>query len=894
MSQRHYVRSLLFASALASPFFAGQALAQAQGADEATGLEQVVVTATRQTDTVNRVPLSIAAVTQAGLDQQGIKNAPDLIRTVPGLNATGAQNGVAIFSIRGIVATVGAATTGIYLDDTSVSKRANTGIAQNNGAPAPLLFDLERVEVLKGPQGTLYGGSSEGGTIRYITPTPSLTTTSGALRIEGDKYKAGDEGYDIGASVGGPIVKDKLAFRISGLRRKTPGYIDVYSPYDNSLLGKDVNGRTEHALRGALLWQITDRASALLSVYSTKGVTKGDPRFFNSTVVYGPDGKPAAANQTFTTPRLCYDVANYLSIPQGQPNSKIGTRPAPPADGCARSGQPGIFTRPSFTYGPFRQLTKDEAFAVVGQGRVLKNPTDNEFDVGSLTLNYDFDNMTVKSITSYVQDWQGYYSSGGEDPNTSQSTLEAPGKNSFPLFALAGASGLIGDYTGGFSGKNERYGLQQELRFSSKADARPFSWVAGLYYSNARTHIRYAYPNNGDRISQAFWGLTADQRYGINLTNGQSFNPVGLEAYLDAQIHDNELAAFADGNYWLTDKLKFTAGVRLSRVQLSYFQLAYGQFDQRGPESAQSITNGSASASPVTPKVGLQYQFTADDLVYVTASKGFRAGGVNPQVSDAFCHDGLVNAGITSNQVPVSYGPDTVWSYEAGGKFRLLDNKMQLNGAVYRIDWSGVQATIPLTCGFNFVMNGGRARSEGADFQAQYRPIRPLTLTLNVGYTNARYIDGVAGPNPQSTARPSINAGDGFNIPKWQVSASGQFDQDITTAITGYLRADFQYQGKYLNGTSYGTSPYNYFTRNVNATYRVNARVGLRFDNGVDVNLYANNLFNARAKVGNAGVGRTNCAAGSVDCSVYSNFTPFVSQAFQPPRMIGFQANYSF
>jgi len=138
-------------------------------------IEEVVVTATRQTDTVNKVALSIAAVTQKNLDQQGIKNAADLTRVIPALTLTNQTAGVATFGIRGIVASVGAATTGVYLDDTSVTKRANAGVSQNNGAPVPTLFDLERVEVLKGPQGTLYGGSSQGGTIRFITPTPSLT-----------------------------------------------------------------------------------------------------------------------------------------------------------------------------------------------------------------------------------------------------------------------------------------------------------------------------------------------------------------------------------------------------------------------------------------------------------------------------------------------------------------------------------------------------------------------------------------------------------------------------------------------------------------------------------------------------------------------------------------------
>src|SRR5262249_16475503 len=142
--------------------------------------------ATRQVETVNRVPLSIQAVTQDVLDRQGIKSSSDLVRAVPGLatvqNPGGSQQ---TFSIRGIVGGTGAATTSVYLDDTNLTKRSNGGVSQNNGVVAPLLYDLERVEVLKGPQGTLYGGSSQGGTVRYITPQPSLTDFSGSVRAEG-------------------------------------------------------------------------------------------------------------------------------------------------------------------------------------------------------------------------------------------------------------------------------------------------------------------------------------------------------------------------------------------------------------------------------------------------------------------------------------------------------------------------------------------------------------------------------------------------------------------------------------------------------------------------------------------------------------------------------------
>jgi iron complex outermembrane receptor protein len=199
----HRLRAALLAGASTGVLLGGsQAYAQTTLNPGSTGLAEVVVTATRQASSVNRVSLSVAAETQQTLDQAGIKAAQDISRLVPGLTVpppggggqTAGTNGVGIFTIRGIYAAAGAATVGVYLDDTSLTRRNNTGVSQNNGAPLPILYDLDRVEVLKGPQGTLYGGSSEGGTVRFISPTPSLTAFSGTARAEAKTVNMGGWG----------------------------------------------------------------------------------------------------------------------------------------------------------------------------------------------------------------------------------------------------------------------------------------------------------------------------------------------------------------------------------------------------------------------------------------------------------------------------------------------------------------------------------------------------------------------------------------------------------------------------------------------------------------------------------------------------------------------------
>src|ERR1700681_993728 len=154
--------------------------ADAAGADETTGpLTEIVVTATRHEESLSKGPISVTAMTQEALDIRGVKDFQDVARFTPGahIDNSGPNN----ISIRGIASTGGAGTTGIYLDDTPIQMRA---LAFNPDEALPKSFDIDRVDVLRAPQGTLFAAGSEGGTVRYITTQPSLTKTSIYCRSE--------------------------------------------------------------------------------------------------------------------------------------------------------------------------------------------------------------------------------------------------------------------------------------------------------------------------------------------------------------------------------------------------------------------------------------------------------------------------------------------------------------------------------------------------------------------------------------------------------------------------------------------------------------------------------------------------------------------------------------
>ena len=211
----------------------GPAVAMAQNATPqrpARGsLEEIVVTATRREENLLEVPLSIAAYTQEALDQKGVRTIEDLARITPGLSIMQGFSGIRYISIRGVESRWGATTTGVYIDETPIQVRS-LSISTNF---YPALFDLERVEVLRGPQGTLFGAGAMGGAVRFIIKKPDLIDYSGAVRSEVGFTEGGDPTYEIGGAFGGPIVDEKFGFRVSGYYRKEGGYIDRVPFYAN-------------------------------------------------------------------------------------------------------------------------------------------------------------------------------------------------------------------------------------------------------------------------------------------------------------------------------------------------------------------------------------------------------------------------------------------------------------------------------------------------------------------------------------------------------------------------------------------------------------------------------------------------------------------------------------
>ena len=226
--------------------------AQSGGARDAATLEEVVVTAQKVTEDVRKVPESISVLSAADIEVRHFTEIADLTRSIPNLSFSsqggpGNQN----IELRGISSGAGSSTVSVYLDDVSMTVRN----LDTQGQAEPSFFDVQRVEVLRGPQGTLYGASSMGGTIRYISNPVDLAAFGGSAYSDVSGTKHGGVNYSERAVLNIPLINHELAVRIGVSTTHDGGYIDHYSPDTGALTRRGVNSDGQTAARVVVEWQ---------------------------------------------------------------------------------------------------------------------------------------------------------------------------------------------------------------------------------------------------------------------------------------------------------------------------------------------------------------------------------------------------------------------------------------------------------------------------------------------------------------------------------------------------------------------------------------------------------------------------------------------------------------
>ena len=308
--------------ALLSPL--GISAVHGQDAQDASKLDEIIVTAQRRAESLDKVPISVTAYSQKSLDELHIQSFDDIATLVPGVAfstvGTSQQQSNTDIAIRGIFSGGNSPTTGIYIDETPITVRQNIA-AGFSGSPHPDIFDLDRIEVLRGPQGTLFGASAEGGVIRFITPQPSLQESSGYAKTEFEYTEHGAPTYEVGLAYGAPIVQGVAGFRVSGYFHSDGGFVDIEDPYTGRIVNRNANSELSYTIRPSFIYVPTDgltitpavflqhQHSDAPSEYWRTDLPNTEPGSFVSGYGFRSPFQPVTDDLTVPSLAVKYDVA---------------------------------------------------------------------------------------------------------------------------------------------------------------------------------------------------------------------------------------------------------------------------------------------------------------------------------------------------------------------------------------------------------------------------------------------------------------------------------------------------------------------------------------------------------------------------------------------------------
>ena len=812
------------------------------------GIEEITITATRRAEPLSKVAISVSTFGAEQMDERGVKTFDDLVRLSPGLNLTHqSATGANQISIRGVSSDAGSGTTGVYIDDTPVQVR-NLGFGAGNALPE--MFDIERVEVLRGPQGTLFGSGSEGGTIRFITPEASLRKSSQYARAEVATLANGSPTYEAGFAIGGPIIADRLGFRLSASLRREGGYIDgvdgnytildeTGSQYQNSVqfdrtatVAKDINWNRTTQLRAALKWQPTDALTITPSVYYQK-------RYLN-------DGAG--------------DLYDLATSDEGGRNY---------------SRQAHIVGAPGTTYVLGTTPTTYTLNAMDAPNNAFG---DDRFTLSAVSLSWDLGSVQLFSSTSYFDrtsvQWYDYTKGYAEfyTPLWSDGNLGVEG--AYPPLGWKAAA-LYNNAQGNFV---------QELRLQSKSGGA-LDWVVGAFFSHSRQSA--SEPINENFIVNApwvgfyppdlGWGYVAfndDVPFGPGHSAFQNFfgdDPLANAVTFLGQWKtvEQQLAAFAQADWKFSDQWKLTLGLRFSRNSLDFdaaylgpennanapfgfnpcdpVLCTYGANGELPPTYPTSSVHSSETAT--TPRIGLSWQPSDANLFYFTAAKGFRPAGASLR-APTICNGDLVDKGyVDANGNPVqptTFDSDSLWSFELGSKNRLAGGRLTIDASVFHIKWKNIQTNVDLpNCAYDFVDNLADATSDGIDLAFEWRASDHFDFSGAYGYNNPKFSANATSPNGSVVIYAKDASIPNAGAPT-TVSLSGEYHAPLGGMHRGYLRLDYTHTAEWrrTGNTDPNAVSYDSLLKPVPAYGVLNLRLGSRFS-GYDLSFFVHNLTDA-------------------------------------------------
>jgi iron complex outermembrane recepter protein len=491
------------------------------GENEGPGLEEITVTATRHEESLSKVPISITALTQDTMDQLGIKDFQDVARFTPGVNID--NSGTNAISIRGISSSAGAGTTGIYIDDTPIQMRS---LGFNPDDTLPKTFDLERVEVLRGPQGTLFGAGAEGGAVRYILTPASTTKEDTYVRSEVSYTEHGQPSGEFGIAHGQPIVDGVFGVRASVWYRYDGGWINRVDDTTGEILDHNVNYSNSMAGRLVGTWTPTSNITVTPGILYQRQDKNDDSTYWPAY------SDPAAGHFNTATPERVGGPDTYYL-----PSLKLQWD----LDGSQIISNSSYFHR--------RQIT-------AYQGTV--------YNLAYWQTIPDAGGIPPEAVSPLI-DSTGIHLpaalAGTQAPNTMTNSQENITQE---LRWQSAKSDSPWTWTLGVFWQVAKEGSIEELKstnidqvFNTLYGFSPASFYGGTFYSC---------PNNS-----AYPAIPAcDIYYNSNTT------------------FDRQIAGFGEVSYALTDWIKLTVGERISRTSFTLNHYADG-YENYGPQGASAV-----------------------------------------------------------------------------------------------------------------------------------------------------------------------------------------------------------------------------------------------------------------------------------------------------------------
>lgn len=662
------------------------------------------------------IPVAVTSFSEQTLHDYGIESFVDYATLTPNLSfaygngftvgnpSTGLTNSRTI-AIRGVA---GARATGLYLDDIPLP-----------GSVDPRLLDLKNIEVLKGPQGTLYGEGSLGGNVKLISKRPDLNQTKFQYRVGAGHTQQGNKTNETADMIGNILLREgSSAIRFSAFYDDFSGYI-----------------------KRTYLSDITSPSSARLSAEN-----QGGKNNFGGAVT----GLFKISPEWDISPRLVYQRTQINGFPA--------------------------------TYAPLPDF--QPSWTMDRQADVQSNARDT-WVLPSLLLNYRGSGWTLSSTTSLFT-----RRTGDLEDATEGALLQAPTLD-------IQASPWRSTY------KSRQ--LSHETRITFDA-TQPLSGTVGIFYSKHKTD--YAIPATFNTLA-----LAPEMQWDETEFNTQE-----------------NLAIFGELYYKIGKNWSVTLGDRLYRLS---------QADQHTVKSSHwgidTTSSGNATSSGHSPKVALAYQLADTAILYGSASKGFRQGNSQLDASKIGCDPGFTSPGTTAESLR-TIQPDSLWSYEAGGKAEWADPGLLLTASIFQIDWKNPQQQLLLRdCGL-FVQGNARAASiYGGELELSGHVSTALSAHLGMGYTHSKITDaGNTGRTPGSQLD---------HVPKSTISMGAKYTQRINGTYTGNISATYSRTGSSISSNN---GPFNLVRQGYSL---INLRAALNWSQS-ELSLRVHNLTNEKPNLG--------------------------------------------